>query len=79
MKLADKRCYPLGIQFPEYIQGHNEGLTFRERLIIALASNPNLMEIEKDSGKNYLMSPVNATRLINQADKIIKCLESEKK
>jgi len=84
MKLGNKNCYPQ----PATDTGHasnNEfeiaggGLTFRERLIVALASNPNIIAINEDSGKEYLLSPVNAVRLIKQADSIIKQLEGEQK
>ena len=40
MNLADKPCYP----YRQTSQG--EGLTFRERLIIALSSNPKVFNPE---------------------------------
>jgi len=77
MKLADKPCYPLGIQFPEHIQGHIEGLTFRERLIIALASNEKYCWMRNPADEDFANE--SAKMIIIQADAIIKQLESEKK
>ena len=67
MNLADKPCYPNGYE-PDLV-----GITFRERLIIALASNVGL--IESTVGKDDYMTPItelNAKDIINQADAIIK-------
>ena len=60
-------------------KGLTSGLTYREWLIGMLASNPNLMAIDKDSGKEYLMSPINTVRIISTADAIIKQLDKEVK
>ena len=73
MNLADKPCYPcktLGEKVVEW-QGHkipidieHSGLTFRERLIIALASNYWMFEPSSDKSPEL--------RIIDTADAIIK-------
>ena len=73
-KLADKRCYPLNGNAP---RGTQTGLTFRERLIIALAGNPNLIYRQKED--NAIAFHLNAVIIAKQADVIIEQLESEKK
>ena len=79
MNLADKPCYPkIAYSYDDQEGEHpyiyeDEGLAFRERLIIALASNPFIFQytpnIEPDCTIN---SDRNAKILINQADAIIK-------
>ena len=74
MKLSDKPCYPIEIKKDSAITKQpfierNYGLTFRERLIIALASNPRV-EIDRMDLLKF-----NADVLIAQADAIIKELE----
>ena len=61
MNLADKPCYPLS---NINLTGYNKGLTFRERLIIALASS-RLVDKNVPSGSSVEM-------IIETADKIIK-------
>ena len=65
MKLADKPCYP---KTPH----SNEGLTFRERLIIALAGNPNFAQWQDD---DPVQREINARDICKQADTIIKRME----
>lgn len=82
MNLADKPCYPsqTKVKMGESLSiiKYN-GLTFRERLIIALASNPVMFQ-----GQNGLpfvspdMENILARGIIRQADVIIKQLESVK-
>ena len=83
MKLSDKPCYPFvgkSSQNPNceeeiFFEG-NGGLTFRERLIIALASNPAIcanVNIEEDISELNLVA--NADEIIQQADAIIKEME----
>ena len=80
MKLADKPCYP---QTSKVVQRNNaedivsvlyteanDGLTFRERLIIALASNSNITS--RDFEPHVPMA------IIKRADAIIKELENAK-
>ena len=57
MNLADKPCYPNGYE-PDLV-----GITFRERLIIALASNPAHVPEKQCDYAEYLL---------RQADAIIK-------
>lgn len=89
MKLADKPCYPVKriIKHPE-TQTHyaydeeiiEEGLTFRERLIIALASNPNICantDIAHDLSQMNMVA--NADEVVSQADAIIKEMEKQDK
>jgi len=83
MKLADKPCYPVfnsdgGTSTIDYNKNQNgnvyqNGLTFRERLIITLASNPNIIQPIDASGHDPKES--NALRAILQADAIIKEME----
>ena len=72
MNLADKPCYPtneISRWMGESYIAKEGGLTFRERLIIALASNVgNIVTVE-----GYHES--NAKGIIQQADAIIKELE----
>ena len=84
MNLSNKPCYPAPYQAYEnhkdggwYIECA-DGLTFRERLIVALASNPAMTEFIalKDTPKD--IEPIygkNAKWIINQADAIIAEME----
>ena len=73
MKLADKPCYPQS----SFSHGISlSGLTFRERLIVALASNTAICGLD---AHNMLDYKNNALYVIGQADAIIKQLEEEKK
>lgn len=73
MKLADKLCYPLEYEQHDYkgypYKALENGLNFRERLIIALASNMGSIVTVKDYHKS------NAIGIIQQADAIIKEME----
>ena len=69
MKLSDKPCYPT---MDDVAGEFWEGITFRERLIIALASNPRV-EIDRMDLLKF-----NADVLIAQADAILKELDNEK-
>ena len=75
MNLADKPCYPINeikrFGGDPYIAKEG-GLTFRERLIIALAGNPAYYIKESSYEGQGLV-------YILQADAIIKQLEEEKK
>ena len=76
MKLSDKPCYPT---MDDVAGEFWEGLTFRERLIIALAGNPRItFESIGDNGEGNLFPSKTANRIIQQADAIIKELENEK-
>ena len=68
MNLADKLCYPQNSDF-EHSNEELDGLTFRERLIIALASNPTFTEGYGGQWKST------AVDIIQQADAIIKEME----
>jgi len=66
MNLGDKPCYPTV---------ERAGITFRERLIIALASNPNITRSGyKMDSKTESLKP-DTEDLFNYADAIIKELE----
>ena len=81
MKLANKPCYPLHI-FDKKVNESvviQAGLTFRERLIIALASNPawvTEMSGVYTSSDDFRDTVVKEIMLV--ADAIIKELENEK-
>ena len=85
MKLADKPCYPCEIveQVPSNstngfvnIESYHSGLTFRERLIIALARNPSMIiQFAGNDDRLYPYQPVTAKVIIEQADAIIKEME----
>ena len=64
-KLADKRCYPTNQEY---------GLTFRERLIISLASNPALIKRTANGETFYFKETSKA--ILDQADSLIN--ETEK-
>lgn len=70
-KLANKKCYPStdSKTFAE------EGITFRERLIIALATNAAMIEYPRIEEKDDF--EYNAKRIVIQADAIIVELEKE--
>lgn len=87
MKLSNKRCYPtVNRDYPHgdgdgnYYES-NDGLTFRERLIIALASNSEYTKFLTNDRGSIIGADYEGTarRLIIQADEIIKQLESEAK
>ena len=64
MNLADKPCYPTSFD-------EDDGLTFKERLIIALASNPAIC------GYDDMTYDMNGEAVVKQADAIIKQLEKQ--
>ena len=76
MNLADKSCYPTS-------SDANQGLTFRERLIVAGMSNSMLIENAWDNDGMPTMNTDkdalerNTTSIINQADAIINQLTKE--
>ena len=86
MNLSEKPCYPAPYQAYEnhkdggwYIECA-DGLTFRERLIIALASNPEIIKIIYNSPKELRDANGGANAsvsilIIEQADAIIKEME----
>ena len=77
-ELANKRVYP------SELSSIDKGLTFRERLIVVLASNTFMIAYDEkllDDGnlqKTFLFDDT-AKRIMRQADAIIKQLEEEKK
>lgn len=87
MKLADKPCYPIiheievvdnqkgerKFLYPKYI----DSLTFRERLVIALASNSAFACVHAENA-NLIDKDITAQNLIKQADAIIAEMEKEK-
>ena len=83
MKIANKLCYPQTIK--EFDVDNNRaqeigqqfGLTFRERLIIALASNPKIACYEPDEyvGIDGINVKRNTQKIIFQTDAIIKELD----
>ena len=73
MNLADKPCYPEGAR---EIESYNMGLTFKERLIIALASNPEIFIIRNSDGTiDQLTFDTIGNDIKNCADAIIKEIE----
>ena len=79
MKLADKPCYPFDIEF-EMKDGYgsirrqqSSGLTFKERLVIALASNGELFQFYYESNNGTFAEVIN-----KHAVDIIAELEEEK-
>ena len=74
MKLSDKPCYPTSADA-------NQGLTFKERLVISLASNPQMFYMTfDDDGVPQLdwdddAFEKNAGNIKRQADAIIKEME----
>ena len=86
MKLANKPCFPqpeiiirtAKEKFPQDSIGSYMGLTFRERLIISLASNPyQCYRYEGNDSYLYVDREKTALAIISQADAIIKELEKE--
>ena len=79
MNLGEKPCYPsqTKVKMGESLSIiKNNGLTFRERLIVALASNSRLMELKFSDRIEYVNLQGSAQNIINQANAIIKELES---
>jgi hypothetical protein len=77
MNLADKPCYPF--EYYAILKGENRnhiGLTFRERLIIALASNQAVVVYATGTQieSSYELTAKNVIRV---ADAIIKELENK--
>ena len=82
MKLADKPCYPFSRYVDDFTKPEtNDGLTFRERLIIALASNSAIFSHPDGTPNTHEEKSTlsNSCYIINQADAIIKQLKSELK
>ena len=86
MELENKQCYPIvyeSIIDPNHqnLTSHNwsGGLTFKERLIIALASNPAIFSNEDGTPNTYGEKGIKANchYIINQADAIINQLTKE--
>jgi hypothetical protein len=75
MRLADKPCYP----FPYHDSDGNEiveiGISFRERLIVALASNPNVVRGGYRMDTKIDKLKPDTEDLFNYADAIIKEME----
>ena len=67
IRYEDKPCYPVSFR-------DEEGLTFRERLIIALASNPKMMV---DGRQNDMPFVDVALCILEQADAIINQLKEK--
>lgn len=74
MKLRDKPCYPVTIEYND-VRGygknpvHYPGLTFYEQLILALASNPAICGHEDADYDS------NGVSVVRQANAIMKELE----
>jgi len=83
MKLGDKNCYPLVLEDNGNAKEFSSGLTFRERLIVALASNSSMVTTADETaeggsiGIHLKYIEDNVVNIIAQADAIIKQLESE--
>ena len=81
MSLADRQAYPLVASIDQQWEA---GMTFRERLIVALAANTLMIAYDEkllNNGnvqKTFLFDDT-AKRIISQADAIMKQLEEEKK
>ena len=89
MKLADKPCYPRIAYLHKNEDGdypciyEDDGLTFRERLIIALASNPAVImtrdeRLDADRIKQVVKYEETSVAIRKQADAIIKEMEDKK-
>ena len=71
MNLSEKPCYPEGARETEI---YNMGLTIRERLIIALASNSEFVQTRTDNPNDFDYYET-AIDIIGQADAIIAEME----
>lgn len=71
MNLADKPCYPNNDEIWEKGADLRGGLTFRERLIIALASNGEFFKFCWNRGLSW------SEQKIKAADELIKQLEDK--
>ena len=70
MKQADKLCYPQEIYNEDGDPIEHWGLTFRERLIIALASNGELFKYAYKEERNFgEVITTNADTIIAKMDK----------
>lgn len=83
MKLADKPCYPEINGTQNYTNGsgfevqYTGGLTFRERLIVALAGNSESFYTTIEEDSIAVDRQKTAAKIIEIADAIIKQLEEE--
>jgi len=84
MNLSDKPCYPLSLTTIDGQAMDNvdydksketSGLTFRERLIIALASNPDICSSDITAPLTDRLIETNAADIKRQADAIIAEME----
>ena len=73
MNLADKPCYPFNKSYNSEPIGER-GLTFRERLIVALASNSSLAIGDPHT---YIDPLTTAISIVKTADGIIRYMEEE--
>ena len=81
MNLSDKPCYPsvdndgFGVSLNHINNEYAYGLTFRERLIIALASNPDICSSDITAPLTDRLIETNAADIKRQADAIIAEME----
>ena len=72
MNLADKPVHPFQESGRWSDEDMEEGITYKEALVLALAGNPAVVETF-----HSLTFEQNATNLLEQADEIIKQMEEE--
>ena len=73
VKLSDTAAFPLSLNYGKW----NAGMTYRQALILALASNPEMIAIRERDGFTYIDGKITGDRIILQADTIIAALEAE--
>ena len=73
VKLANMAVFPLKLEGGKW----NAGMTYKQALVLALASNPEMIAIRERDGFTYIDGKITGDRIILQADTIIAALEAE--
>ena len=81
MSIANKKTYPYLFDWNKTAyrgnEEHNYGITFKEALILHLATNPNIVSLSSELN-NQINLEMNAKLLLQQANAIIEELDLEK-
>lgn len=81
MSIANKKTYPYLFDWNKTAyrgnEEHNYGITFKEALILHLATNPNMVSISTELNNNINFE-LNAQLILQQANAIIQEIDKEK-
>jgi hypothetical protein len=76
----NKPCYPLTVEQFQSDRSEVRGLTFREQLLLSLASNPAMITVmQGNDDRFYPDIDVTAANVINQTNAILSILKNEDK